>query len=242
MELVVYLKEYIYEYKSPCWFKGNCNIESKDNCGSGCSRYSEMHYLLNTSNIPDGMIEPNMLYPEEIDYEAFKTLASIKEDIENFVDKGNFLYLWGENCGSGKSSWVIKMLKTYLALKHIGNNFKDIAWFEYVPTFMLLAKEFKSKDREEHIEALMSRDLVILDDIGCVATSKYDYSILISVIDSRYSNNKSTLFTSNLSPKDLESALDARLADRILSGYEVRIQGASRRGKGNIYIPSGGKT
>ena len=87
------------------------------------SNFNEFKYLLDNSDIPEMYKEPKKLYPETVDLEAFKTLANIKNDIENFVDNNRQLYLWSKNTGNGKSNFICKILLTYLALIATGNGF-----------------------------------------------------------------------------------------------------------------------
>ncbi len=54
-------------------------------------------------------------------------------------------------------------------------------------------------------------------------------SVLSSVIDTRYSKGLATLYTSNISPDNLELLLGARIADRILSDIVIELKGTGRR-------------
>ena len=228
--------DYEYKYTENCWFKGSCPREARQGCDPNCNIQAEFSYLLNTSNIPKDHMKNTTLYPDDKDYEAFKTLATIKQDIESFVSDGRFLYIWSPICGNSKTTWATKLLKTYLAVKCVGNNFADRGWFEYVPSFLLLAKEFESPDeRKEHIDNTMKRDLVILDDIGAVQNSNYDVSTLSNIIDYRYSNGLATIITGNIPPSDLSRSISVRLADRVLSDVAIEFKGGSNRTFTNTY-------
>ena len=85
------------------------------------------------------------------------------------------------------------------------------------------------------LATLHERDLVILDDIGMLATTNFDATNIASVINHRYSDKKATIFTSNVQPDDLVKNVDIRLVDRILSGYSMELKGVGLRGKGGIY-------
>lgn len=221
--------EYQYTYNENCWFKDNCPREKNIGCDASCPIRSEFDYLINTSNIPDEFKKKKTLYPEKIDLEAFNTLKDIQLDIELFTEQGRTLYLWSKECGVGKTEFVTKIMKTYLAVMCYGNGYKDLAWFEYAPSFVLMAKEFKSQERIEHIKNLSERPLCIIDDIGAVNPSNYDMSVLSSVIDTRYSKGLATLYTSNISPDNLELLLGVRIADRILSDIVIELKGTGRR-------------
>lgn len=227
--------EYTYKYREDCWFRGKCPREAKIGCNSECNIQPEFDYLLNTSNIPNEFKKSVLLYPENCDLEAFHTLKDIQLDVENFVKNGRILYIWSSNVGTGKTTYAVKILKTYLAIICNGNGFKDRAWFEYAPSFILMAKTFESDERLFHIDALSKREFAILDDIGAVKQSDYDTTVLSSIIDTRYSRGLSTIYTSNLSPHDLEKTVGVRLSDRILSDVVVSFVGAGRRQSTNTY-------
>ena len=218
-----------YTWDNDCIFKETCIKRKKGNCNETCNIRPEFEYLISSSNIPEKFQKPVVLNAEEEDLTAFQTLAQIKEDVLNFVKDGRVLYLWSHNIGNSKSSWSCKILNTYLALISNGNCFKDRAWFEYVPTFLLLSKEFKSEDRNIHIQNCMDRELIVIDDIGAVNNSNYDISVLSSIIDNRYSKNLATIYTSNLSPNELERNIGVRLADRVCSDIVIQLKGGGRR-------------
>ena len=114
--------------------------------------------------MPKELMKTTPLQPDTRDLPAFYTLSDIQKDAENFVTDGRFLYLWSLNLGNGKTSFAAKIAKTYMAMKCIGNNYRDRVWFEYVPTFLLMSKDFANKDeRQEHIKNSMKRELLILD-------------------------------------------------------------------------------
>lgn len=226
---------YEYIFNNDCWFKGFCEREKNVGCDSGCPSYIEMHYLMNTSNIPERYKGIQKLVPQNCDYETFKNLGKIKSDIINFVKSGEFLYIHG-NLGTGKSAWAIKLMQAYIGNIHIGNQFQDRCWFDYIPSINVKLKDFTQDDkRAELLKALHERDLVILDDIGMLASTNFDATNIASVINYRYSNKKTTIFTSNVQPDDLIKNVDVRLVDRILSGYVMELKGIGLRGKGGTY-------
>jgi DNA replication protein DnaC len=115
-----------------------------------------------------------------------------------------------------------------------GNGFKDRGWFEYIPSFLLLAKNFEDKEkRQEHINNLLNRDLVVLDDIGAVRNTQYDITVLSDIINTRYSKRLATIFTSNVAPTDLD--IDQRLVNRLESDIVIEIKGKSRRESTSTY-------
>lgn len=217
-----------------CWFKGKCN----KGCINTCNIFNEFKYLLNSSELPMDYREPKKLYPEGCDLDTFRELASIKDDSYSFVKKGKFLYLWGNNAGSGKTGWSCKIALAYMALIADGNGFNadNGVQFCYVPELVLMTTNFEDSSRDSYLKKLLSKKLVILDDIGSCDSGKFANTNLSSIIDMRYRNGLATIFTSNLSEQALESQYGARVADRILSGVVLEIKGASRREGTNIYV------
>ena len=217
-----------------CWFKETCNKK----CNMACGTFNEFKYLLDNSGIPEMYKEPKKLYPETVDLEAFKTLANIKNDIENFVDNNRQLYLWSKNTGNGKSNFICKILLTYLALIATGNGFNldNGVYFCYLPDLVTLTTSFENKDRDKILNNIMTRKLVVLDDVGASGVnSSFVATNLSQIIDTRYRNNLATIYTSNLSPDELNNNMGARLVDRICSDVVIRLQGSSHRRSTSIY-------
>ena len=79
----------------------------------------------------------------------------------------------------------------------------------------------------------MTRDLVVIDDIGAVRNTQYDITILSDVINTRYSSNLATIFTSNVEPSNL--AIDERLINRMESDMVIEIKGKSHRESTSTY-------
>ena len=218
-----------YRYTEDCVFRGNCPREKKIGCDPSCTIQLEFYYLLKTSNIPEKYEKAKKVFPSPEDIDSFHTLAKIKDDIEVFVKEGRTLYLWSHEYGNGKTEWLTKIMKSYMATICIGNEFKDRCWFEFIPTFLLTAKNFENRAKaNEHIEALMKRELCILDDIGAVKTSEYDISVLTNIINTRYSNSLATLYSSNLSPDEMYK-INSRIADRACTDVVIELTGGGRR-------------
>lgn len=58
-------------------------------------------------------------------------------------------------------------------------------------------------------------DLLVIDELGVQAGSISEQTLLFEVIDARLSENRPTIFLSNLSPTDLVGVIGERLVDRI---------------------------
>lgn len=227
-----------YDYKfdkEKCWFKSICSLYNGEKCYRGCMRFMEFDYLYYQSCIPLKLQYPIELRPDKADKEAFLRLKQIKEDIVEWVAGGNSLLIYSPQCGNGKTSWAIKLMQKYFEKVWAGNGFRCRGVFANVTDFLLLAKESIKKgdeDYEQMRENIREADLVIWDDIGVTALSKYDYDMLMGLINSRVLHGKANIYTSNSTEDKIEEYLGQRLKSRIFNESEViAFVGGDRRGE-----------
>lgn len=217
------------ERNKDCMYEPYCDKE----CHSMCIRYLETKYLLDTSNIPKSKQKVNRLIPENADIQAFNSLADIRDDIQNFVTEGRNLYIYSSTCGNGKTTWSIKLMLQYFNTMWAGNGFTERGIFVNVPTFLTQCKSTISKPDQKFFEMrdkLGSIDLVIFDDIASTKLSEYDYNTLLTYIDQRTSQEKSTIYTGNILPNQLSNYLGERLASRIANNSTlIELKGRDMR-------------
>lgn len=225
---------YNYKFdKNNCWYKKTCDRFNTKLCNKNCIRYMEMHYLIESSNIPKAKKFKNELIPEKIDVENFKFLQEIKKDIINFVKNGENLYIYSERFGNGKTTWAIKIMQKFFNDIWLGNGFKIRGLFVHVPSFLTKCKDIinnKDEDFEAFKLNLLNVDLVIWDDIAAGKLSDYDYNNLLTYIDQRKLNGKSNIYTGNLNEAELKIAVGNRLKSRIWNDSSVvELFGSDRR-------------
>lgn len=215
-----------------CIFFNVC--QNKENCSVDCIRYAEMNYLIENSGLPHSLKGKSILQPDKIDYNAFCTLAQIKDDIVDFVQHGKNLYIYSENVGNGKTTWLAKLLKTYFYHIWAGNGFKVRGYFLHLPTFLIELKESirtENEELDEIKELLKEVDLLCVDDIAASNLSEYEHNYLLYILDKRLSDGKSTLYSSNLNESNLVQYLGNRLKSRVFNNSKiVHLQGKDRRG------------
>ena len=216
-----------------CWYRGVCSSVS-DTCEKFCPKYIEMRYLMDSSNIPRNKQKPIVLMPSQCDVKAFDRLASIKDNIVDFVEQGKNLYITSSTVGNGKTSWSLKLLMKYFEEIWEGNGLEPRGLIVHVPTFLLKCKDFKTEDEAfTNLKKLaLSVDLVVWDDIGGVTMSSYDYSQLLAYLDAREFGGLSNIFTGNITSRsDLEQALGAKITSRIWNSNTEVIEffGGERR-------------
>ena len=211
---------------SECWYKNVCNQE----CSFNCVRYTEMKHLMDTSNIPKSMQTPVTLEAGE-DYNAYCRLAEIKDNIVDFIEAGQNIYITSRYTGNGKTSWALKLLLKYFDEVWAGNGLKTRGLFVHVPTFLLKAKNFIEPLSEEYKQNLLDCDIVVWDDIAGVGISQYDYAQLLMYLDNRLLRKKSNIYTSNISDKStLSDMLGVKLTSRIYNTSEIiTFNGKDRR-------------
>ena len=85
-----------------CWYLEVCN----NNECSNCIRYTEMQFLLHNSGIPKDKQRPISLYAPKEDYNAYKQLSIIKDEIVDFVEQGGSLYIAVLKARSDKGTFI----------------------------------------------------------------------------------------------------------------------------------------
>ena len=217
-----------------CWLKDSCkgkHCHDKDNC----LILYKLNYLFDQANIPVKLRKNIALFIDQdgTDKQEFLQLKDIQNDILNFVNSGSNLYIWSEQPGNGKTSWALRLVQTYLKKIWLKTDLKCRALYINVPSFLLALKANISAPNEyyKHIEAnVKDCDLVIWDDIGNKVGTEFEISHLLSIIDTRISKGKSNIYTSNISPENLGSLLDIRLASRVgVASTCIHFKGGDKR-------------
>ena len=167
------------------------------------------------------------------DYEQFKQLADIEQNIVTFVNDGKNLYLHSANCGNGKSTWSIRLAEAYFNKIWARTTGKCRVLFISVPRFLLALKDnisVKSSYVEYIKDNVLEADLVIWDDIAAKMGSEFELTHLLNIIDNRLALGKSNIYTSNLNRQQLYSALGERLTSRIANmSIDIELFGADKR-------------
>ena len=214
-----------------CWYKRICT----EQCSENCIRYKLMYSLFKQSNLPEALWGYKELVCHEIDLQVYKQLQAKSDSILNFIEAGNNLYIYSENCGNGKTTWAIRLMYSYFDKIWHKSCFDCKALFVSVPKFLYNCKRSISQDVkgfEELCNLISEVDLVIWDDIGEMKASDYEHQILFQYIDDRINSKKSNIYTSNKNKGQLEDVLGVRLASRIYNCSEcIEFLEEDKRGK-----------
>ena len=194
-----------------------------------------MYSLFKQSNLPEALWDYKELVCHEKDLQVYKKLQAKSDEILNFIEAGNNLYIYSENCGNGKTTWAIRLMYSYFDKIWHKSCFDCKALFVSVPKFLYNCKRSISQDVkgfEELCNLISEVDLVIWDDIGEMKASDYEHQILFQYIDDRINSKKSNIYTSNKNKGQLEDVLGARLASRIYNCSEcIEFLEEDKRGK-----------
>lgn len=179
-----------------------------------------------------------------------KCVAFTREGVRK-IEKGQGLFITGP-VGSGKSHLAVAALHEIVSKNIEQFGFKsesDIKIYgepEYhgklcsvisvVDLLDTLRAGFDSQNGRGKAGSLLSRartdDILILDDIGAEKPSAWVEEQLYALIDIRYRMNRSTIFTTNLSVKELEFNIGPRSVSRIIDMTEgVKVEGKDWRKK-----------
>ena len=214
-----------------CWYKRIC----MEQCSENCIRYKLMYSLFKQSNLPEALWDYKELVCHEKDLQVYKKLQAKSDAILNFIEAGNNLYIYSENCGNGKTTWAIRLMYSYFDKIWHKSCFDCKALFVSVPKFLYNCKRSISQDVkgfEELCNLISEVDLVIWDDIGEMKASDYEHQILFQYIDDRINSKKSNIYTSNKNKEQLEDVLGVRLASRIYNCSEcIEFLEEDKRGK-----------
>lgn len=218
-----------------CFAESYCLKKSETVCNELCGGYRVLRALYNLSRMPATYRYKIELIPEERDYQKFISLNEFKENIVNHVENGEGLYIWGENTGCGKTSWACKIMSHYFRKIAFSSGLENEGLFIYLPTFLNdLRNSYNNPTPEfnEELDMVTSCKLLIIDDIGSERVTEWVRERIVSIINTRYSNGLSTIYTSNLSLQGLSERLgDDRISSRIRGSVtEIHLTGKDNRG------------
>ena len=157
--------------------------------------------------------------------DSFKGGEKAKEECRNFINNyeplnGQHLLFTGKT-GVGKTHLAIAIYRELIAQDKIAST---TVRFVTAPELLLeIKKTFNGPStmtESDIIDKYSDADLLILDDLGSEKATEFAIQSLYLVIDRRCRNMKPIIITTNLSLKEIEEKLDARIASR-LSGMKV---------------------
>jgi DNA replication protein DnaC len=149
---------------------------------------------------------------------------ALNEKVKSWINSPEgFLFVWGK-CGTGKSHLACGTA-TFLRKKKITTRIEFSS-----DLFVRLRASFNGNGKEsEIIDEMSSGVVVVFDDVGAQKISDYTIEAWYTIIDRRYRNGYPTMFTSNLSLKEVSAYMSDRVASRLASGIVYELTGPDRR-------------
>lgn len=186
---------------------------------------------------------PNIFIGSRLEH--FKAIDPVLEWVKNPV---GFLFVHG-CCGCGKS-YLSSAIKYAFNTTGIQSDL-----FFCSDMFLRLRNSFKNKDEDEDEfklikkyapdetklvdkkgvyfgsskEEVPNKHVAIFDDVGAQKISEYAIEAWYNIIDRRYMFQHPTMFTSNLSLKEISICMTDRIASRLASGKVFELKGPDRR-------------
>ena len=199
-----------------CLYKKICT----NKCSETCIRYLQMNRLLELSNLPVKYQTPVKIISVDEDRPSYIELAKIKDNIEDFINKGKNLYICSSTCGNAKTSWAVKLMIKYF--DRMWPNSYDVTrgLYVHVPTLLLDIKNFGNVPN--YVSRINEADVVIWDDIAFSKLTEYEHEQLLQFIDNRMASGLSNIYTSNITDaNELANYVGNRLSSRIYSSSKV---------------------
>lgn len=225
--------------KKDCSFKNTCKKYLSNKCVDNdevCIKLFKLDFLYQNSLLSEHQRKytPMRIDADGTDREEFTKLKFISEHIEEFVSKGKSLYIFSSKCGNGKTLWSTRLIQDYFNSIWHKCDLSCKGLFISVPKFLLALKDnISSKsDYVEHIKQnVLDADIVVWDEIGTKAVTTFEHEHLLSLINARIDNNKTNIFTSNLSPIQLKESVGERLYSRVINLSDIiEFRGSDKRG------------
>ena len=218
-----------------CWLKDRCK---KASCcpEKFCIKLFKINELCNYALLTPSQRRHYKLRidTDGTDREIYTYLKQVEHNIEDFVDKGENLYLYSPITGNGKTAWSIRLLNSYIEKIWYKSDLICRALFVNVPRFLIALKDSISNNNEYYNQIkdnILTADIVVFDEIGTKSATTFEAEHLLSIVNSRIDNKKSCIYTSNLNPKELEGSVGSRMYSRIINCSTVLyFQGADKRG------------
>ena len=138
--------------------------------------------------------------------------------IANYITGGSkkFGLMFCGLCGNGKTTWAkaLQLLASGLNLKNPINNL-----YYVFPLWNAKDLAMRSKGNYNDWRNVMRYQLMIVDDLGTEPREVMEfgnvYTPLIDLITTRYEEQLYTIFTTNLTPAQLEEKYGRRTVDRL---------------------------
>lgn len=199
-----------------------------------CFEKEIVRFLYSQSNLQDVLEHENFshfnleYYPD--DYTEDTTgltprdnmksiLDAVKSFLTGFPDTPGNLLLYG-NTGVGKTFLTNCIAKELLDRSHTVVYLTSLKLFDILETYKF-DRDISQTEKNASLSYILASDLLIIDDLGTELNNSFTSSQLYHCIDTRLTNHRSTIISTNLSFDDLREQYSERIFSRITSNYSL---------------------
>ena len=215
-----------------CWAYLYC--KNIDTCNPiVCPVHVIYESLYSQSNIPKRYQYPiNFKVDTENDKKVFMRIAEIQRNIKSWVSEGHMLVLMSPTKGNGKTSLACKLAHDYMRSILDETILDACVCFLNVPDFLesLRPGRSDSEQVEAFIKKIKKVPLLIMDDLGAEKPSDWVRERLYAIVNDRYSEMLSTIFTTNCTEQELRINLQDRIVSRVMCDEVLVLDGKEKRG------------
>lgn len=164
------------------------------------------------------------------DQEIIKKAKRYVENFDKFKEENIGLIIYG-GVGSGK---------TYLTCAIANAIIEKYLYSCKVINFSQILNDLQkggfNLDRNQYINNLTNKTLLVIDDFGIERDTEYALEQIYNVINARYQKDKPTIITTNIDYKELDRSQESLILERIYSriremGVPFKVDGDDRRRK-----------
>lgn len=208
------------------WCKRYSGESPKPESPAWCNPKYRLDKALKMTNIPKRYLKANKAnYKADSDnVENAKRLKPYLENILEEIEYGkNFLFR-GMVPGTGKTFHAAMLLNEYVYKACLTSRMDFENPLAYFISYADLMDELRYNTDKDYVATLMEKvknvPLLLLDDLGAGTTSDFTNEQTFILVNYRFNNELSTIFTSNLDKVELSKKLNPRIVSRILNDVE----------------------
>jgi DNA replication protein DnaC len=167
--------------------------------------------------------QPPVTWMDESNVRAVRRVA---QNIDSYLDEGRGIWFMGD-VGTGKTTLAMLISKAALTAG------RSVAIYSLPRLLSALRKTFEESSDLSYLQLLDSLsevDLLHIDDVGAERSNEWVLEQLYSIVNSRYEEERSIVFTTNLDEAELEEQIGARTVSRLKEMCEpIKMFGSDER-------------
>ncbi len=157
-----------------------------------------------------------------VPYDMMKNiLPKMKRFAEDYKTSHRSIYFYGET-GLGKTFLCHCIAKDMMDCGHTVLYVTANELFQQILSPYLMSSDPEIKDNLRPVYKLIhNADLLCIDDLGTELANSFTISQLFEVINHRILADRSTIISSNMSPRQIKQSYNDRIYSRIVEHYEM---------------------